>query len=180
MLIYTYRICTYIFCHIIMHTMSHHHTYYVTSSYMLCHISYLSHHHTCYVTYRICTYRFWPTLVTGDKWVTWGCDVGLSCAPTVSYPAYTYRVYTYIVWPTSVTSDSQHYCLLNLNPTVSYPAYTYRIYTYIVWPTLVTTLLLATLLAGTSMVGNGNCNVKETSEPALPTIMLVNCSCVLS
>ena len=29
---------SYILCHIIMHTMSHHHTYYVTSSYILCHI----------------------------------------------------------------------------------------------------------------------------------------------
>jgi hypothetical protein len=27
-----------ILCHIIIHTMSHHHTYYVTSSYILCHI----------------------------------------------------------------------------------------------------------------------------------------------
>jgi len=29
---------SYILCHIIIHTMSHHHTYYVTSSYILCHI----------------------------------------------------------------------------------------------------------------------------------------------
>jgi len=34
------------------HTMSHHHTYYVTSSYILCHIIIhtMSHHHTYYVT----------------------------------------------------------------------------------------------------------------------------------
>ena len=38
----------YILCHIIIHTMSHHHTYYVTSSYILCHIIIhtMSHHHT--------------------------------------------------------------------------------------------------------------------------------------
>jgi hypothetical protein len=37
----------YILCHIIIHTMSHHHTYYVTSSYILCHIIIhtMSHHH---------------------------------------------------------------------------------------------------------------------------------------
>ena len=44
-------------CHII-HTMSHHHTYYVTSSYTLCHIIIhtMSHHHTYYVTssYILC------------------------------------------------------------------------------------------------------------------------------
>ena len=40
----------YILCHIIIHTMSHHHTYYVTSSYILCHIIIhtMSHHHTYY------------------------------------------------------------------------------------------------------------------------------------
>jgi len=42
----------YVLCHIIIHTMSHHHTYYVTSSYILCHIIIhtMSHHHTYYVT----------------------------------------------------------------------------------------------------------------------------------
>ena len=33
-----YVTSSYILCHIIIHTMSHHHTYYVTSSYILCHI----------------------------------------------------------------------------------------------------------------------------------------------
>jgi hypothetical protein len=45
-------------CHIIIHTMSHHHTYYVTSSYILCHIIMhtMPHHHTYYVTssYILC------------------------------------------------------------------------------------------------------------------------------
>ena len=38
----------------VIHTMSHHHTYYVTSSYILCHIIIhtMSHHHTYYVTTR--------------------------------------------------------------------------------------------------------------------------------
>ena len=47
-----------ILCHIIIHTMPHHHTYYVTSSYILCHIIIhtMSHHHTYYVTssYILC------------------------------------------------------------------------------------------------------------------------------
>jgi hypothetical protein len=69
-----YVTSSYILCHIIIHTMSHHHTiiqpgircggthqaaimshhhtYYVTSSYILCHIIMhtMSHHHTYYVT----------------------------------------------------------------------------------------------------------------------------------
>merc|ERR1711966_637020 len=49
---------SYTLCHIIIHTMSHHHTYYVTSSYTLCHIIIhtMSHHHTHYVTssYILC------------------------------------------------------------------------------------------------------------------------------
>ena len=44
-----YVTSSYILCHIIIHTMSHHHTYYVTSSYTLCHIithSNRTHRHT--------------------------------------------------------------------------------------------------------------------------------------
>ena len=43
---YEYRVC-----HIIIHTMSHHHTYYVTSSYILCHI--IIHTISMY-EYRVC------------------------------------------------------------------------------------------------------------------------------
>ena len=53
-----YVTSSYILCHIIIHAMSHHHTYCVTSSYILCHIIIhtMSHHHTYYVTssYTLC------------------------------------------------------------------------------------------------------------------------------
>ena len=52
------RTSSYILCHIIIHTMSHHHTYYATSSYILCHIIIhtMPHHHIYYVTSSY-TYR---------------------------------------------------------------------------------------------------------------------------
>ena len=53
-----YVTSSYILCRIIIHTMSHHHTYYVASPYILCHIIIhtMSHHHTYYVTssYILC------------------------------------------------------------------------------------------------------------------------------
>jgi hypothetical protein len=56
---HTLRSCAYFqYAHaqVVIHTMSHHHTYYVTSSYILCHIIHtMSHHHTYYVTsYILC------------------------------------------------------------------------------------------------------------------------------
>jgi len=64
-------------CHIIIHTMSHHHTYYVTSSYILCHIIiHTMSHHQAY--YRHWHARSAPSIAQRVRW----CRVGILFATT--------------------------------------------------------------------------------------------------
>ena len=63
-------------CHIIIHTMSHHHTYYVTSSYILCHIIIpVARGNTSYHASTRGAHEPWMTTIAWRTCVSWTCSV---------------------------------------------------------------------------------------------------------